>query len=138
MGWVATEHGGGESTRLSLSPFHFAVKLFHIQLPDLVCFLLRIFILEGIVTVLAGLISKLWIPDWPETAKFLNEDERAMLMQRLSQDIGDARMDNLDKGAMRRIMKDWKIYLGTIAYFGIVSTGYAGSVSCFKGHILVR
>jgi len=36
-------------------------------------------------------------------------------------------MNHLDKRAARRIFRDPKIYLGTIMYFGIVNTGYAGS-----------
>ena len=36
-------------------------------------------------------------------------------------------MNRLDKLAARRILRDPKIYLGTLAYFGIVNTGYAGS-----------
>ncbi|UZP38440.1 hypothetical protein NXS19_006256 [Fusarium pseudograminearum] len=72
-----------------------------------------IFILEGLLTV---------IP-----ASFLNEEERARLVGRLADDSGDARMDHLNKTAWKRILSDWKIYLGTVAYFGIVNNGYAGS-----------
>lgn len=36
-------------------------------------------------------------------------------------------MNRLDKPAFRRILRDPKIYLGTLAYFGIVNTGYAGA-----------
>lgn len=86
-----------------------------------------IFILEGLLTVVIGFIAKWWVPDWPETASFLTDSERAMLVARLSDDSGEARMDRMDKAAFRRIMRDPKIYLGTLAYFGIVNTGYAGS-----------
>ncbi|CAG5148379.1 uncharacterized protein ALTATR162_LOCUS2192 [Alternaria atra] len=86
-----------------------------------------IFIIEGIVTVAAGVITKFWVTDWPEEAKFLNDEERALLIARLSADTGDAVMNRLDKKAAKRIFSDPKIYLGTAAYFGIVNTGYAGS-----------
>jgi fucose permease len=87
----------------------------------------RIFIIEGLVTVFAGFIAKFWVPDWPETAKFLNPTDRALLLSRLRVDTGPATMNKLDKRAVRRIFRDPKIYLGTLAYFGIVNTGYAGS-----------
>ena len=77
-----------------------------------------IFIIEGIVTVAFGFITKFWVVDWPETASFLNEDERALLIARLSSDTGDAVMNRLDKRAAKRIFSDPKIYLGTLAYFG--------------------
>jgi hypothetical protein len=88
----------------------------------------RIFILEGLLTVIVGIISKWWIPDWPETARFLQDDDRTLLIARLADDVGDATMNHLNKSAMKRIGKDWKIYLGTVAYMGILNTGYAGSV----------
>jgi hypothetical protein len=77
-----------------------------------------IFILEGIVTVAFGLVTKFWVTDWPETASFLTEEERALLIARLSADTGDAVMNRLDKRAAKRIFADPKIYLGTVAYFG--------------------
>src|SRR6478752_4205717 len=88
----------------------------------------RIFILEGILTAVVGVIAKWWIPDWPETTKFLSDDERSRLIARLADDSGDAKMNYLNKAAWKRILTDWKIYLGTLAYFGIVNNGYAGSV----------
>ena len=83
------------------------------------------------MTVVVGVLAKWWIPDWPETAKFLTDDERAMLVSRLAQDAGDANMNYLNKRAARRIATDFKIYLGTFAYMGAATTGYASSVSSF-------
>jgi cyanate permease len=74
-----------------------------------------------------GVASKWLIPDWPETAKFLNEDERRLLIARLSADVADAKMNRLDSSARRRVFGDWKIYCGIIMYMGIVNTGYATS-----------
>lgn len=79
------------------------------------------------MTVALGIVTKWWLVDWPETAKFLTEDERALLIARLSADTGDAVMNRMDKRAAKRIFSDPKIYLGTLMYFGIVNTGYAGS-----------
>lgn len=73
-----------------------------------------IFILEGLLTVVLGALSKFWIVDWPETAKFLNEEERAMLVQKLAVDMGPGRMDRLDKRSARRVFADWKIWCGTL------------------------
>ncbi|MCJ1475634.1 hypothetical protein MMC13_004297 [Lambiella insularis] len=86
-----------------------------------------IFIIEGIVTVLVACIAKIFVVDWPETSKFLNDNERELLLSRLRDDVAEARMDRLDKKAVRRVFGDWKIYVGTIMYFGVVNTGYSGS-----------
>ncbi|KAL2841590.1 major facilitator superfamily domain-containing protein [Aspergillus pseudoustus] len=93
-----------------------------------------IFILEGIVTVLVAIIAKFIIVDWPESARFLTDDERAVLLRRLAEDQGEAQMNRLDKASMKRTFSDPKIYLGPIMYFGIVNTGYA--VSFFTPTIL--
>lgn len=77
-----------------------------------------IFIIEGLLTIVIGVFSKWWIPDWPETASFLNDEERALLLARLRRDTGAAKMSRLDKKAGMRCVKDWKIYLSVISYFG--------------------
>ncbi|KAG9548106.1 MFS general substrate transporter, partial [Aureobasidium melanogenum] len=86
-----------------------------------------IFIIEGILTAVVGILARFWVCDWPETAGFLNEEERLLLTSRLHTDSGEAIMNRLDKAATRRIFTDWKIYCGVIMYLGIVNTGYSGS-----------
>ncbi|KAF7193225.1 putative transporter [Pseudocercospora fuligena] len=58
-----------------------------------------IFILEGIFTTVVGLCAKWFIPDWPETAKFLTHEEKELLVARLATDVADAKMNRLDKKA---------------------------------------
>lgn len=83
----------------------------------------RIFIIEGLATVAIGLVAKWWVPDWPETASFLNEQERAILTARLANDQGECRMDRLDRNAVKRSFGDWKMYCAVLMYFGIVNNG---------------
>lgn len=71
-----------------------------------------IFIIEGLVTVVSAVAAKWLIVDWPENASFLNEEERAMLLHRLSEDHGEAKMDRLDRAAVKRTFSDVKMYLG--------------------------
>lgn len=71
-----------------------------------------IFIIEGLATVVIAISSKFLIPDWPETAKFLNEEEHALLLRRLASDHGEATMNRLDKSSAKRAFSDVKIYLG--------------------------
>ena len=61
----------------------------------------------------SGIIAKFWVVDWPETAKFLNNEERALLIVRPAADSGDATMNRLDKAVTKRAMKDWKIYVSS-------------------------
>lgn len=78
--------------------------------------------------MVVGVIAKFWVPDWPETAAFLNADEGILLRSCLRENTVEAPMERLDKMAVKRIARDWKIYAGTLAYLGVVNTGYSGSV----------
>lgn len=71
-----------------------------------------VFILEGIATCIFALVALFVIPDWPETARFLKEDERQVLLRRLRVDSAGIKMDRLDKKAVRRILLDKKILFG--------------------------
>jgi MFS family permease len=72
----------------------------------------RIFIIEGLATVAVSIAAFFLIADWPEDAKFLNQEEKELVAHRLAMDgnSGIARMDRLDKHAARRIFRDWKIW----------------------------
>ncbi|UNI24979.1 hypothetical protein JDV02_010692 [Purpureocillium takamizusanense] len=89
-----------------------------------------IFIIEGVITVVVGVLSKLWLVDWPEQAKFLSAEEKALLAHKLAVDAGGggaARMDRLDKPAIRRILRDWKIYVGIFMHLTVVTSTYSMS-----------
>jgi sugar phosphate permease len=75
-----------------------------------------IFILEGIFTVIVALFSFWILPDWPETAKFLKDDERQLLIRRLELDVKDATMSHWNKKTAKRVFGDIKIYLGSVLH----------------------
>lgn len=89
----------------------------------------RIFIIEGLATCALGVFGKFFIVDWPEKAAFLTDDEKLLLVARLSADVGDAKMNTLDAPARKRVFGDWKIYIGTLMYFGVVNTGLSSNLS---------
>lgn len=74
-----------------------------------------IFILEGLVTVIAGALSFFIIQDFPETAKFLNETERAFVIKRLQDDDQfSAGGENLRWKYIRDSLLDWKTWIGSM------------------------
>lgn len=89
-----------------------------------------IFILEGIVTVVAGVMSFWIIVDFPSDAKFLSERERAQVLWRLAQDqqMSAARHE---KFSIRRVLSgfwDVKTILCMIIYAGALCPLYAFSL----------
>lgn len=111
-----------------------------------------IFIIEGILSSALAIPAMFILADWPDQASFLSGDEKALLHDRMAQDLlGDtatttttaghddnddndnytddtipiATMNHLDRPAALRILSDWKIYLGSLLYLGVTVSGYA-------------
>ena len=71
-----------------------------------------IFILEGLATIVAGLLSFWIIQDFPDNAKFLNDTERTAVIRRLqSDDQHSAAGEKLEVKNILQSLSDWKTYL---------------------------
>lgn len=80
-----------------------------------------IFILEGLLTVLVAAVAPFAIYDFPETAKFITEEERSFIIQSLRYQVVDEqspRSDLIEEETKFRVkyvidaLTDWQIYLG--------------------------
>ena len=70
-----------------------------------------IFILEGLSTVVAGILSFWIIQDFPDNAKFLTEVERTIVIRRLQSDNQhSAAGEKLKMKYIRQSLSDWKTY----------------------------
>jgi hypothetical protein len=70
-------------------------------------------ILEGLATVLAGAASFWIIQDFPDTAKFLTEAERTVVIRRLqSDDQFSAAGEVLKWKYIWKSLLDWKTWIG--------------------------
>jgi len=88
-----------------------------------------IFILEGLATVLAGAASFWIIQDFPDTAKFLSEEERTLVIRRLqSDDQFSAAGEKLKLKYIFQSLVDWKTWVGMIVYMGPDMPLYAFSL----------
>ena len=78
-------------------------------------------VIQGLTTVLAGVASFWFIQDFPDSAKFLTETERAFIVRRLQSD--DQFSAAGEKFKMKYILKsalDWKTWIGSrlsVAFF---------------------
>jgi hypothetical protein len=71
-----------------------------------------IFILEGLATVIAGLLSFWIIQDFPDRAKFLTDAERTVVIRRLqNDDQHSAAGEKLRVKNIWQSLSDWKTYL---------------------------
>ncbi|KAK6533989.1 hypothetical protein TWF281_005330 [Arthrobotrys megalospora] len=88
-----------------------------------------IMILEGIPTVLLGLITPFILPDEPSTASFLTPDERIIMAKRMQLQHGSAVRpeENLKKKDVIACFKDWKCYAYAIGLWGMDTMLYGYS-----------
>jgi MFS family permease len=78
-----------------------------------------IFILEGLATVLFGFLSFFFVHDFPDTATFLSEQDRARVIRRLRLDQqSSAEHEEFKMAYFWAAVKDWKMYLGMFIYMG--------------------
>ncbi|KAF2821798.1 MFS general substrate transporter [Ophiobolus disseminans] len=97
-----------------------------------------IFILEGILTVIVAVVAYFTLYDFPETASFLTEEERAFVVYRLKyQDFKDEREEGAVRVAqddsfqwkfVKSAFLDWQIWTNIWVYWGIVCPLYGISL----------
>ena len=87
-----------------------------------------IFIIEGLASVLFGIISFWMIHNFPAEAKFLSEPERARVLKRLRDDNqASAEHAHFRWKDVRAAYTDWKLYAYSVIYMGCDGALYAFS-----------
>lgn len=72
-----------------------------------------IFILEGVLTCVVAFIFFFVIPDFPEDAKWVTEEERAYIKARLEVDQGRSAAERkISPRDILNVFKDFKVFLG--------------------------
>lgn len=80
-----------------------------------------VFILEGALTCVVAILFWFLLPDFPEDAKWLKEDERAYVKARLEVDQGKSALERaITFKDVVNIFKDYKIIVGGFMYFGLI------------------
>ncbi|CAG8902071.1 unnamed protein product [Penicillium egyptiacum] len=92
-----------------------------------------IFILEGLLTVVVAFVAPFAIYDFPETAKFLTEDERRLVIHMLRSQTagGDMPSEGVAKEEAKfrfryvlDALVDWQVYVAIFMYWGITCPLY--------------
>ncbi|CZR68137.1 related to allantoate permease [Phialocephala subalpina] len=88
-----------------------------------------IFIIEGIVTIGFGLMSFFLVHDFPDTATFLDEQDRIRVLQRLKEDQqSSARHESFQMHYIWASLRDWKTWGFMLVYMGTDMPLYAFSL----------
>jgi len=92
-------------------------------------------VLEGLATVVAGAASFWIIQDFPDTAKFLTEAERTVVIRRLqSDDQFSAAGEAFKMKYIFQSLKDWKTWIGS-EYFGFTLSLFPISTAPTSGRV---
>ncbi|KAF2678947.1 MFS general substrate transporter [Lentithecium fluviatile CBS 122367] len=84
-----------------------------------------IFIIEGIVTVVAGLLAPFFLIEFPEKVKFLTERQKHIATTRVSKEKAGAQTEHPTFRQSMRMLADWKIGMYCIQYFVAASSVYS-------------
>ncbi|OLN93219.1 putative transporter C1002.16c-like protein 14 [Colletotrichum chlorophyti] len=88
-----------------------------------------IFIIEGVVTLVLGILSFWMVQDFPHEAKFLSKDDRARVIRRLMEDHqSSAGHEKFKMMYFWQAVRDWKTWLGMAVYMGCDMPMYAFSL----------
>ncbi|KAF8884550.1 MFS general substrate transporter [Gymnopilus junonius] len=84
-----------------------------------------IFILEGIATVIVGILAAFILVDFPSTAKFLTPEERAYIVHKKKYDnssVGEE--EHFEMRHLWAAMTDWQVWLQILIYMSIIGPLY--------------
>lgn len=88
-----------------------------------------IFILEGLLTIVVGVISFWMVHDFPDEANFLSDDDRVRVIRRLKLDQqASAGQEEFKMKYFWASLVDWKMWLGMAIYMGCDMPLYAFSL----------
>ncbi|KAH9914907.1 MFS general substrate transporter [Epithele typhae] len=88
-----------------------------------------IFIIEGLLTIVVGLVAFFVVVDFPQTAKFLTPEERAWVVHRKKYDnssVGEE--EHFEVRHIWETLLDWQVWIHLLIYMSIVAPLYGISL----------
>ncbi|TDZ54544.1 putative transporter [Colletotrichum trifolii] len=87
-----------------------------------------IMIIEGLPTVVLGVVAYFALPNDVESAYFLTEEEKAIMVSRRGREYGNTTSaQEFSREDMWKAFKDWKVWLFSVAQFGVDTMLYGFS-----------
>ena len=83
-----------------------------------------LFLIEGIPSVIFGLITLYYLTDGPTKAKWLGPEERALLAQRLEEEEEIKKLEGEHRHKLTDAFKSGKVWLLCIVYYGMTMGNY--------------
>jgi len=93
-----------------------------------------LFIIEGVPTILLGVLCLFLLPGRPESTDFLTHAERKLAMERMNRGTSGDIGASVNKKHIIAAFLDWRIYVAGVMYFGLNCA--LGSLSAFLPTII--
>ncbi|KDR75749.1 hypothetical protein GALMADRAFT_226395 [Galerina marginata CBS 339.88] len=84
-----------------------------------------IFIIEGILTIVLGLLTWLFVPDFPDKSNFISEEQRKMILDRVEADRGDSIPDKMTSAKLIHHLGDPIIWVMALMFLSSTMPAYA-------------
>ncbi|PWA02414.1 hypothetical protein BB558_001454 [Smittium angustum] len=109
-----------------------------------------IFLMEGLLTFLTGVLAFFFMHDYPDQAKFFTPEEKELVIRRITASQGLASKARISRKQTWSAFTDWKVYaysicgfgpnncVGILGYFGptlIKAMGYKSTTATFMAGI---
>ncbi|KZV90269.1 MFS general substrate transporter [Exidia glandulosa HHB12029] len=78
-----------------------------------------LFIIEGIPTVIIGIVAMLFLADRPESAHMFSAQEKELAVARMKRGTSKEVEGTLNASHIKLALLDWRIYVGGVIYFGM-------------------
>jgi hypothetical protein len=85
-----------------------------------------LFILEGLPSLLSAPLVWFFLPDYPETVRWLSPEEKALAAERLKFEGSHGDSKSMTWEDAKVTLTDWRLYAHYAIYFGISPTITAG------------
>ncbi|KAI0032906.1 MFS general substrate transporter [Vararia minispora EC-137] len=82
-----------------------------------------IFLIEGLITIVVALGAYFFMPDYPETARFLSEEERNFVVTTLRQERQN-QATHFEMRFIQQAFSDWKSWVQVLMFMGVIIPGY--------------
>ncbi|KAJ7247876.1 MFS general substrate transporter [Mycena haematopus] len=78
-----------------------------------------LFLIEGIPTLVMGIVTIFFLPNRPESTTFFNERERVIALDRMNRGTSGDTGAKVEKAHILMALRDWRCYAGGAIYFGL-------------------
>ncbi|KAF9268568.1 MFS general substrate transporter [Marasmius fiardii PR-910] len=87
-----------------------------------------IFVIEGGITILFGIIGWFYLPDFPESNTFLTHEETSIVLNRIEEDRGDSMSDSVTTAKVFQHLSDWKVWIFGLMFLCATIPAYANGL----------